>query len=329
MLTVAAIITAWGNYYKPGGIGPQDITRQILTSEQTQAYFPLRSTDKTQIDSASMKMGNVTQPFYKKFSHLGTLDFKPHKWDLDRVKINIEMTPDDLAATALDFWAPKGVYKKEAPIVQMIGDYIMAKHKEENEETIIFKGVRKDVSNTDQGNRVPGLVIDSRTGIRHKIRLRNAAGMFADLGSMIAMGAVPTDPVQFVTYIETFFYSIPEKYREYIKEIIMNTTLEKRFKDGMRLKYNTYFAQTADLATIIDTNVKIIGLISHNGSNMIWCTIEGNRRGHIKNPDNKGIFNIEAYDTYNVRISTDWYQGEDFYTPELVWTNGQDLTLPS
>lgn len=325
---VDELVAKWGRHFKPGGLGPQDVVRQIMTPEKTQLFFPLRSTDSTVIDSALMRLGKVTQPFYAKFSHLGTLDFKPHDWNLDRVKINIEMTPDELAETAADFWAPKRPEKLQADIVPLIVDYIIAQHKADNEEDIIYKGVRKDVSPEDQLDRVAGVTVDSRTGIRHKIRLFNSLGIFSDLGSQIAMGTVPTSPTAFVDYIETMFYSIPEKYRKNIKKIFMNTTYEKRFKDGMRAKYNSQYAQVGDLAYIIDTDVAIIGLESMTGSSHIWCTIEGNFRGHIKN-DNRGIFKIEAFDTYNVRISTDWYQGEDFYTPQFIFGNAQDLALPT
>ena len=328
-LSVDKIKAAWGSYYRPDSLGVADLKKQIMQSNDTQAYFPLQSTDETQVRGANMKLTNVTQPFYSRFSHLGTFDFVPYTWSLERVKINIEMTPDDLAATAIDFLAPKGLYKADAPIVKTIADYVLAKHKEDNENDIIFKGVRKEVSSSDQTNRVAGATVDSRTGIRHKIRLFNAAGKFAVNDTVIAMGAVPTDPVLFVTYMETMYYAIPELYRKFIMEMFMSTTLRQRYRTGMRAKYNMYHAQVADLDKIIDTNCMIVGLPSMLSSDLIWCTIDGNRRGKIKNSSNSGVFNIEIYDTYNVRLSTDWYQGEDFYTPELIWTNGRDLTLPA
>lgn len=328
-LNPAAMIAAYGSYYKDGNINSQNLHKQIMTVSETKALFPTRQTDNTRIDEVNMSLTSVLQPFYSKFSSLGALDFTPNYWNLDRVKINVRIKPDDLSATALDFMVQKGLYRKEAPVIAMVAEYLLQKAKEDDEESVMFLGVRKDPTTEQQAAGTPGAVVDSRTGIRHKIRLYNAAGKFSSLGSMIAMGAVPTDPVLFVTYMETYYYAIPEKYRKFIKWFSMSKTLETRFKRGMRLKYNANYPQATDFAVIIDTMVQVRGFTSHESSDMIWTTVDGNQIGRIKNPSNANVFDMATEGLYDVIMGTDWYEGYDFINPTWIWTNGRDLTIPS
>lgn len=329
MLRVDDLLTAFGNYYKEGNINVQNLHTQIFQTADTAALFPTAPTNSTRIDEVNGLLTSVLQPFYAKFSHLGAMDFKPHSWDLDQVKINVEMVPDVLVRTALGFLTKRGVDVKDSPIVSLIPQYLIMQAQEDDENQVIFKGVRKDVTTTNQNSNLPGAVVDSRTGIRHKIRLFNQAGLFTSLGSMVAMGAVPTDPVLFVTYMETLYYSIPEKYRKYIKWFAMSTTLRLRFRTGMRIKYNMNYPQAPELSMIIDTDVKILGFTSHDGSDMIWTTVDGNQYGRKKNPTNALVFDVHKKDSYTIQFATDWHEGQDFINPAWIWTNGHDLAIPA
>jgi hypothetical protein len=258
---------------------------------------------------------------------LGALDFKPNPFLLDHVKINDTNVPDDLAGTALDFLNRKGVDTKSAPILVTIAKYLVLKAKEDDELDVAFKGVFGLPSTADQAAGIAGATENSRDGIRHKIRTYNAAGIYNDLGSMIAMGAVPTEKVAFVDYVETMFYSIPEKYRKYIKWFSMSETLRTRFKKGMRAKYNQNYDQAGDLVTILDEMVEIRGFAAQNGSSMIWTSFPENCKGFIKNAANRAVFNVEQHMIYEVLMATDWWETYDFVNPAWTWTNGQELSL--
>jgi hypothetical protein len=268
-----------------------------------------------------MAMSSVLQPFYSKFSHLGTLDFIPNPWNLDRVKINVQLKPDDLAETAIDFMVQKGVYRKEAPIVAMVAEYLLMKAKEDDELSAVFKGVRALPSAPDQLLGVPGTPTGARNGIRKVIRDYVAGGQTAT----IAMGAVPTDPVLFVTYMEEYRKSIPEKYRGLIKWFSMSSALRERFMSGMDIKYNTNYKQDENLVKIHNTSVEVKGFESHSGSSMIWTSIPENCIGFIKNPSNQTVFALGEKDLYDVQMGTDWYEGYNFINPDWVFQNGQDL----
>lgn len=325
-LTPSQLVNAYGAYYKEGNITRQNLHNQIFTATDTKQIFLVRPTTNTRIDNINVTYQSVLQPFYSKFSALGAMDFDPNPFNLDRVKINVALKPDDLAATAVDFLVQRGLYRKDAPIIAMISEYLILKAKEDDELETVFKGVFTLPSGPDQANGVPGNAAGARNGIRKIIRDYNNAGKFSQESSVIAMGTPPTDPVLFVEYIETLYYSIPEKFRTYIKALNMSETLATRFKLGMRKKYNVNYAQATDFAKIIDTNCVIRGFASHNGSTMIWATLEGNAIGFVKNPENQGVFAVAERDLYEVIMGTDWYEAYNFINPHWIWTNGQDLS---
>ncbi len=322
MLTPEKMIAEYGAWYKEGNINSKDLHDQIFTKSDTEELFTFRKTNDTRIDKVNTIITSVLQPFYATFSHLGSFDFDPNPWFLDRVKINVALKPDDLAETAIDFLAQKGVERKGAPIVALIAKYLVMKAKEDNEVYGVFKGVRALPSAANQLLGVPGSPADSVTGIRAKIRAYSAASKTVD----IAAGAVPTDPVEFVTYMENYYYAIEEDLRDTIKDFVMSRTLRTRYKRGFRLKYKDNYDAGGATDEIIDTEVKIKGYKSHNASDMIWTTMPENRIGYRKNPTNFGVFDLGVKDIYQIQMATDWYTGVDFINPSWIITNGQDLT---
>uniref|UniRef100_UPI003B3A2CD8 hypothetical protein n=1 Tax=Siphonobacter sp. TaxID=1869184 RepID=UPI003B3A2CD8 len=275
----------------------------------------------TRIDVANMMMGRVLQAFQATFSHLGSLDFKPHIWYLDRVKINVQAKPDTLAQTALSFLTQKGVKRTEAPLIAMIAEALILKAQEDKELYEIFKGKGQP------GNIVAGTATaegESLKGIRQKIRDYYASNEMT-ASNKITMGAIPLDAVDFVSYMELFYKSIPEDVRIKIKDLSMGTVLRDRFKEGMRKKYNTQYNQATDLVSLIDTDVQIKGFQAQNGSSLLFATPSANRVGFIKGAANKSVFDVAPKDLYDVLMGTDWYEGYDFINPAWVFTNDQDL----
>lgn len=321
-LTPAKLIAEYGAFYRAGTVNAQDLFDQIMTKSDIKELFNVRSTENTRIDNINKQLSSVLQPFYNRFSPNGTLDFVPNPWNLDRVKINVEMEPDDLAATALDFYSQKGVSRKDAPVVQTIAQYLIDKAREDDEIYSAFKGIKGTPTAQEITDRTALGPEEARDGIRTKIRAYNTAGKT----NAIASGAVPTDPALFVEYIEDFYYSIPEEMRGYIKWISVSDTLLTRFKRGMRIKYDVNYEQTKGMRSmIIDTDCEIKGFHAQRGSDMIWTSFPLNCQGRIKQPSNKQVFDLDTKEIYQVMMATDWYEGYDFINPDWIWHNAQDL----
>jgi putative N-acetylmannosamine-6-phosphate epimerase len=179
----------------------------------------------------------------------------------------------------------------------------------------VFKGVVGAITSgtaTDAGTQV--------NGIRQLLRVANAASKT----NKVVLGAPPTDPVLFVEYMETFYKSIPELHRNVLDGFSMSTTLRDRFKEGMRKKYNSNYAQVGSLVTIIDSSVQVGGYASHAGSDMIWTTIKGNKALGVKKPQNETVFKIEE-SKREVVAMTDFYKGLGFWYYPYVYHNDRDL----
>lgn len=320
LLNPAKMIAAYGNYYKEGNITRDQLYKQLFARTDFASFFNVRPTNDTRIDTVNLAMGPVLQAFQSNFSPKGMLDFVPNPWYLDRVKINVETKPDVLAATALDFFVQKGVKRSEAPIIATVAEYLIQKAQEDKELTEIFKGAGQPVivAGTATGSG------ESLKGIRAKIRAYVTGGQIP-VANKITMGAIPADPVDFVTYIETFYNSIPEIIRDEISDISLPSNLLPRFKAGMREKYNQYYAQATDLVKIMDTNVDVKGFAAQNGSSLLFATPKMNRIGFVKGSANKGVFDLGVKDIYSILMATDWYEGYDFINPAWVYHTDQDL----
>jgi hypothetical protein len=317
-LTPSKLITEYGAYYKEGSITAQNLHQQIYSTSDFKKLFMVKPTNDTRIDNINTAMSQVLQAFHSTFSPKGDLDFVPNPFNLDRVKINVGLKPDDLAATAVDFFVQKGVSRKDAPIVATIAEYLIAQAKEDDELYVAYKGVKAVGSGSTAGTTV-----GSRNGVRKVIRDYAAATKT----NTIALGAVPTDPELFVDYLESFYWAIPEKFRTYIKTIAVSEDHATRYKRGMRIKYNQNYDQTSGQnAMIIDSNgVEIVGSAAQNASSLIWASPRMNCIGFIKNTSNQQVFDLGTKDIYEIQMATDWYEGYNFINPGLIWHNDQDL----
>ena len=102
----------------------------------------------------------------------------------------------------------------------------------------------------------------------------------------------------------------------------MTETLEKRYIDGRREKYNMYYAQVSDLKAIDGSNMKVQALDSMTGAgDHVWATPAMNRVLPIAK-DSNGIFDIQKEDR-GIKILNDWKKVNTFKVAEFVVTNDQ------
>lgn len=331
MADISLMVAQYGNYYRNNGtIGKNNLHRHTFDRTNTKKLFTIRPTENTIIDNATIKVDDVVQAFYNKFSPKGKLTFEPNVWQLGHVKINDRITPDEYAGTVLDFLNTKTPSRLDAPILALTAEYYLQKAQENIEDKIVFKGVKAVPSTTDQNNGVAGTTIGARDGIRKVIRDYNTAGKLIDENgnsNVIVMGAMPTTPALMVEYIDTFYWALPELQRSMIKAIAVKKSAETLYKRGMSNK-NLYYEKNApsEFAFIENTDCAVVGLDSMTGSNMMWCSPSVNNLGFMKNGNNAGIMDIWQSGIYTVDVATDWWEGENFVTPMLVYVSDQDLT---
>jgi hypothetical protein len=312
-ITITDIIAEYGNYYKKGSQAVKDIRVKLMQPSVTEDFFGTRTTTDTRIQLANASITRVLQAYQSAFTPISTTKFTPQIINLDHFKIDAKILPHDLMESWLGFLADNAQTPKDTPLVKYwLENLVIPQSKEDLEQLEIFWGVKAaPVPNTPAA---PGT---SMNGIKEKLK---QAGV-----NVVTMGTVPTDAVEFVSYVEDFFANIPELGRKFMKKIAMNTNLELRFKQGMRLKYNMHYAQATDTATLIDFPVKVVGLPSHDGHNVIWTTPEDNKIVGNKNPGNQTTFDIQPADR-EVKVLTDFHKGVGFWTPNLVFRSDISLT---
>lgn len=316
-LTVAAIIAEWGLLYRAGYASVKDLMVQFMVKSETESIFTRRPTESTIMEKAFVEFSSVLQRFQKQWTPKGGATFTPEKVALYELKIDVEEYPDELEQTWLGFLADSNLDRKQWPFTKWYQFYLLAKAVEDYEKYEIFNGVPATV--------VPGTPNASGTnvlGIKKQLNDGHAAGKTMT----VTMGAVPTDPVLFVSYIEDMYKNAVGVNEELLAEFDgfnMSKTLERRFKTGMRTKYNMNYNQV-DTASIIDTNVLVRGLASHAGSTKIWGTPAVNRVCGVKKPKNETIMQVENIDR-KVKWYTDFYKGVGFWHLPFVVQNDVEL----
>lgn len=331
MLDISELLALYGAYYRAGGpVGRNNIHRHIFERTATKKLFNIRPTDNTIIDNVNVAVNAVLQPFYAKFSPKGQIKYEPNPWQLQHVKINEKIKPDDVSASALDFLATKTPDRTDAPLLAIIAEYYLQKAMEDDEDNVVFKGVRALPTTTEMNNGVAGTTEGARDGIRKKIRDYNTAGKLIDEkgnSNVIAMGAVPTTGLLMIEYVKDLYYSIPMLYRKNIKAIAMSSGNSELFELGMAEKHNlNYDKLKGQFAKIINTNCEIVGLDSMIDSPMMWASPYENNIGFVKNGNNASQVKFLHTDLYEIQMGTDWWEGQDFITGQLIYVNGQDLS---
>lgn len=315
--TITSIITEHGAIYKDGGQGVKDLIKFLKQPSVTENYFREYPTDDTLIHMASVEMSTVLQAFQKAFTTKGTATFKNREIPLQRFKIDVDVYPDDLQASWLGFLAKSGLDKTQMPITRYMQELAITQAVEDFEMNEVYSGTLETITPgtaTTAGENFDGIKIQINDGID------------ASLVNEIAMGAVPTDPIDFVDYVESYLASIRADNRlvyDKLDYVFMNETLHMRFKQGNRDRYNLHYAQVSDLETINLTNKKVVGLPSMGTSAKIWTTPEFNRLRYTKNKSQESLFDVQQADR-QVKLMTDFWKGLGFPILEFVYSTDQD-----
>ncbi|MGJ1424546.1 hypothetical protein ACR79B_11175 [Sphingobacterium spiritivorum] len=290
-----------------------------MERSQLVASFPLLPTDDTIVYKATASITEVLQAFQSAFTvKAGSeVKFELEPIPLHHVKIDELISPDEIMPSWLGFLASNNLNREEWPIVRWIIEIlILGKYHEDLEMKAAFSG--------EKGAIVPGTAttaLASMNGVRKMIRDAFAAGKT----NQIVLGVVPSDPVEFCTYVENFVEAIPQLLRDKIKEVSMSTKLERLYRKGVRLKYNENYLQKKNTSTLMDDeHISVKGYPGFADSKMIYATPDDNKANPMKAPENQGRFDVQRFDR-TVKLLSDWWIGLGFWYYGYVFHNDQDL----
>ncbi|RZK30297.1 MAG: hypothetical protein EOO61_19450, partial [Hymenobacter sp.] len=304
---IQEIVAEFGKVYRDQGQGIKDLKTLLLLENETDALFTYFPTTDTKLYRAGAGITRVLQGFQKGFTPISDVSFTLDSIELDRIKIDVAEYPDDVLPSWAGFLAGLGdVQRKNWPFVKWWLETLVIPKFKEDLELECFTAVKAPIV-----AGVASSVNTSLNGIRKKIRDGNTLGKTG----IITLGTPPTDPVQFVEYIEEMIGSIDDKIVKTLDSLNMNETFRKRFRSGMRTKYNVNYAQTDNLTTVIDTNLQLKSVTSMAGSPMIWATVKGNAVRPVKWGNNQGVFDVQGFERLVKALSDLWTAYDFWYKP--------------
>lgn len=311
-LVISQLQSDFGSYYKAGGQGIKDLRTAFFTPNNTSKVLFQQITNDTQLQGGLVAQSAVLQAYQDTFTPYGDTTLSGKKIDLTELKVDISFNPTKLMNSWAGFLTNNSLDRTTYPLSRyMIEQLILPKMQEDYELNGIFKGVK--------GSVTPGTALAIGSAINGLNKVRKV-GIAASTITPIALGAVPTDAVDFVTYVEAFLESIPEIVRPYIRTVQMAPELHTRYKKGMVQKYNMNYAMADINKSLIYPSIEMVGCLSHAGSTVIWASPFGNVVEATKAPENETFFRLET-EKRNVHIFTDYWKAVGIWQEEYFYTN--------
>jgi len=303
----ADIVTEYGAYYIAGGQNEQRLKRLLLFGRETTKCATEIKTDDTVYRLAQSSITSLVQAFQKSFTPKGDVTFTPNPITLFKMKVDMEIYPDDIEDNWLGFLASNSLTRKDWPLVRYILEsHAFGKIAEDMELNEYYKGVYAAPTAGTAG--VNGTAMD---GLKTILKL--------DGINRLTMSALSASTIY--DQIEAAFEQIAEVYQNTEMCVCMAPKWARAFlKDKRTLGY-----YTIDGANKIDNRLdfapaSVIGMPSMINTDDIWITPKSNFLHITKKGENAAKENIEEAKRC-VNVMTDWYEGLGFGIKELVWTN--------
>lgn len=301
------IVIEYGAYYIAGGQNEQRLKRLLLFGRETTKYATQVKTDDTVYRLAKSTISSLVQSFQKSFTPKGDVTFTPNPIQLFKLKVDMEVYPDDIEDSWLGFLASNSLTRKDWPLVRYILEsHAFGKISEDMELNEYYKGVYEaPVAGTagTSGKSMDGLkVILGKDNINR-----------------LTMDALNASTIY--DQVENAFEQISEVYQNTEMIVAMAPKWARAFlKDKRTLGY-----YTIDGANKIDNRLDfapaaVVGLPSMINTNDIFITTKSNFLHITKKGENAAKVNVEEAKRC-VSVMTDWWEGLGFGINELVWTN--------
>lgn len=319
-LTIDDVITAWGEYYLDSGQNLSNLHMLPFEQSNTMEAGTVVETEQTTLREANVETQEVLQQYQDAFTSKGDITVLPVNIFLQNIKIDTGVIPHKLIKSWLGFLTNSGRDPLQYPFIAwLVEQYLIKQAKEDFELKAVYKGVYAAPVADTAGDA--DKVVDGIEKLLNDLVVAGDVAPF-ELGDLDSLSAK-----DFVTKIEDYFVkAIPEKYRYgYALELSMSRTYRDKFRQGMREKYNVYYAQADQLLRVMDyENVTIVGRASMINKKRIWTTPKFNLLFPVKGFSNMNGFDVQKLDR-KVKFLTDWWQGVGFVQPGIIWTSTAEL----
>ncbi|MDJ0367298.1 hypothetical protein QMK33_19290 [Hymenobacter sp. H14-R3] len=327
-MTIESLLAEYGSYYIAAGQNATRLVQRAFIAGVTESLFGSIVTDDTQYRMAKTDLGRILQAFQPGWTPLGTVAVTPVVLSQFPMKVDLELTPDQIEASWLGFLADNDLDRAKWPVIRwLIEAHILPQIQEDFELNEVYLG--KFVAPTKGVPSAAGTAMD---GIRTIIN----QGIANSQITPISLGALPSDAVAFCEYVEAFCRAFSIRYKGRPMKVCMNPTLAERYARGRQIKYGrdmNFMTSKPLLAGNGDAIVQIpieftlhtvVGLVSMGTSSKVWATPDDNRKKLSKKSVNEKMVRVESAKR-EVAIFTDYYKGVGFPLLEAVFANELDL----
>jgi hypothetical protein len=331
-LTVTDVVTEFGSYFRNEGQGVKDILKTYYQPGVTHSYFNPVPTTNTQERRTKFLKSRTLQRYQKAFTPIGGGEFKPCSIDLAWMKIDEKEVPGELEQTWLGFLnSLDSNDRRNWPFVKWWVTQVLNQAEHDFELNEIYFGAEGAIvpgTATAAGASMDGLEVQMNDGVTAN-----------EITPIDGPAAWSLDPEEFVNEIETWLKDIEAVSNEHrlimendIDYIFMQTSMAKRYAEGLRKKYQVALDLTQmSLAgektmplMVADRNCKIVGLPSMTGTDRVWTTPKENRAGFTRKPAMASVLGVEQEDR-SVKLFGDVWKGAGFWYKPYVFMTQHDL----
>ena len=307
------IVEEYGRIYQQRGQGLDRIKRALIQKSETLEKYAIhkRITDDI-YEMANDEFQPVLQPFRVPFEPKGGVKFYPNKIELQHIKVDLKISPDQIIDGWLGFLEGNGVDRSQWPITRyMVEVYLKQQIDYDREVNAVYYGER------DDNGTSPSSCMD---GIRKKLIL----GAQADYPINVIEGVGALQPDTCFDQVEAFSKKIKAIYRGVPMIICVSQEYERAFLENKRANGFYWLHGPEDLNASVDfTKQVVVGLPSMDDSTDMFAFVRGNLMWLTRK--DKFNFDIQKEDRY-VKILGDWREGIGFGVNKMVWATKETVT---
>jgi len=318
IIDISKIVAEFGKYYVKEGQGYDRIRTSVMqmpvTLEKNATHI---RTTETLYKMTNPAFKSVIQPFKPVFNPVGGAAFHPNKIELQKIKADVPLTPDDIEDSFLGFLADLDqAERKNWPVVRwMIEKYILPQANEDRELETVYLGKRNEDGQTPK---------DCMDGI--KVKLMEGAESSYPINIIEDIEAL--DPDTAFEQIEAFDKKLPNKLQSVPMRIYVAPEMIRSYLENKRGKGYYMISSDKEISNAIDFtlgNHVIVGLPSMAGTKDMFATVPGNLLWCSNRRPSEFRLDIQAH-YYEVAIMMNWREGVGFGCNQLVFATEETVT---
>lgn len=310
-LLVSEIVQAYGAYYLNSGQNLNNIIKILTQGSVTPTHMTPIKTDNDVYRMASFDIGPIVQPFKKSWTPTDPGEFHPQEIRKRRMKVDLDVWPDDIKSSWLGFLAGQDLSRKDWPLIRfLMENYLIPRIHQDMESMVYYDGVYKAPTGSTAGKPE-----ESMDGL--KLLLQKGV----DDGSMKLLSIGALDKTTVFDQVEAAIDEISEIYQGVEMLVCMAPIYARAYLRDKRAQgfYDIKSAREVNLGIDFSPS-SVVPLPSMGTSTDMFITPKSNLIHVTDETMNKETFKVEESKRC-VSVMTDWGEGVGFGINEVVWTN--------